>query len=106
MFEGFFGKVGTALVGTLLAMQVTLLCLGMGQLPQITFFCTAPASSPLSVPFGLLHLLLLCLLIVGLPSLHFVRLRLYYVVLFIAVLSALPIQAALVSNGTLWCDAP
>jgi hypothetical protein len=106
MLSHIQGKAGTALVGALLLMQATLFSLSMDSLVQISIFCTAPASSPWSLPFGLLHVLLLCLLIVGLVSLHFVRLRLFYIVLAIAALSALPIQASLVSKGTLWCDAP
>lgn len=93
-------------MAALLVTQVGLFWLSMNTLSQVSVFCTAPESSPWSLAFGLVHVLLLGLLLLGLLSLHFVRLRLIYIALVAAALLALLIQAALVSHGTLWCDAP
>ena len=91
-------------MAALLLLQVGLAGLSTDSLWQISVFCTAPASSPWSLVFGLVHALLLGLLIFGLFSLHFVRLRLPYIALVTAALIALPIQALFVTRGTLWCD--
>jgi hypothetical protein len=56
--------------------------------------------------FGVLHFAFLGLLGVGLVSLRFRKLRLPYVVLVIAALAMLPVQASLVSHGALGCDGP
>lgn len=98
------GRIGTALVAILLLIQVALFWLSLDALMQVSVFCTAPASSSWSLAFGIVHILLLALLLIGLLSMRFVRLRLAYIALVIPALLALPVQAAFVSNGSLWCD--
>lgn len=73
---------------------------------EISVFCTGPASSPLSLLFGLLHLLFVGLLLVGVVSLAIPRLRMLYIALLAAALIMLPAQAMLVSDGALTCDGP
>ena len=93
-------------MAALLLLQVGLAELSTDTLWQISVFCTAPASSPWSLVFGLVHVLMFGLLIFGLVSFRYVRLRLPYIVLVTAALIALSIQAMLVTRGTLWCDIP
>ena len=106
MSERAQGGIKTALVAALLLLQIVLGGLATNGAWEISAWCTAPTSSPWSLVFGLVHVALLGLLIFGLLSLRFVRWRLAYVSLLAACLLALPIQAILVWNGTLWCDAP
>ena len=95
---------GAALVAFLLLLQWALLWLSTDAYVQISIFCTGPATSRLSLPFGLLHLLFLALLLLGAVSLAVRRLRLPYIALLCAVLVVLPVQATLVSHGALTCD--
>src|SRR5262245_5399487 len=100
------GSKGVTVVAAFLILQVVLFWLSMGELMQISFFCTGPASSPLGLLFGLIHLLILGLLLLGVVSLPVPDLRLPYVGLLAAALLALPIQASLVQRHHLTCDAP
>ena len=100
------GQRGIALVASLLLLQVIVFWLSMNIWMQISVFCTGPASSPLSIPFGLLHLLLLVLSLFGLTSLRVARLRLPYIVVLTLALILLGVQALLVANGLLTCDGP
>jgi len=66
-----------------------------------------PTASPeLAVVFGILHLLLAALLLLGLASLKIIRLRNTYVLAAALCMCALPAQSALVEKGRLSCDAP
>jgi len=56
--------------------------------------------------FSVVHLLFLALLLMGALSVRFRWLRVPYAALLILGLAALPVQANLVSNGQLECDAP
>lgn len=100
------GHRGAAVVSMLLIIQAALLWASFDAYPQISVFCTGPAESRVGLLFGLLHILLLGLLLVGVLSLTYVRLRMAYIVLLGAVLIMLPIQARLVSESVLGCDSP
>jgi len=100
------GKYGRLIVAALLALQLLLLWLSLGPLDRASVFCTGPRSSTLAGLFGGLHLLFLALAVLGVVSLRFARLRLLYAALLVLGVAALPIQAKLVSNGQLRCDAP
>jgi hypothetical protein len=78
----------------------------MDEMMQISFFCTGPASNPLGLLFGLIHLLFFGLLFLGVLSLRFSEFRLAYVGLLAAALLTLPAQALLVERHDLSCDAP
>lgn len=97
---------GAVLVAGLLLVQITLLGLSLDAITEISIFCTGPAASRLSPLFGILHLLLSGLLVLGLLSLRLVRLRGPYIGLLIAAMIALPVQATLVFHGILSCDGP
>lgn len=100
------GKYGRLIVAVLLALQLSLLWLSLGPLDRVSVFCTGPRSSAIAGVFGGLHLLFLGLGVLGIVSLRFARLRLFYAVLLILGVTALPIQAKLVSDGQLRCDGP
>jgi len=104
MFAFTQDRRGAALVAFLLLLQWALLWLSMDAYVEISVFCTGPASSGLSLPFGLLHLLFLGLLLLGVVSLAAPGLRLSYIALLAAALAMLPVQAVLVSDGVLTCD--
>ena len=95
-------------MAVLLITQLGIFLLGMdaGAFASITVFCTGPASSGLSLIFGLLHLLFLGLFVVGIASLAFHRVRLPYIGILTVALLMIPVQASLVLNGTLSCDGP
>ena len=76
MSERAQGGIKTALVAALLLLQIVLGGLATNGAWEISVWCTAPASSPWSLVFALVHGILLGLLIFGLFSLRFVRLRL------------------------------
>lgn len=102
------GRRGTGLIALLLVAQTGILWLSMdaGAYSAVSVFCTGPADSRIGFLFGLLHLLLLGLLLTGLLSLRIARLRLPYIGVLTAALVLLPVQATLVSNGSLSCDGP
>lgn len=102
----FTGRRGPLLISGLLALQLLLLLASFGPLLQVSIFCAGPRSSTLAGVFGVVHLLLLGLLIVGALSLRFSSLRLPYAALLVLGLAALPMQASFVSNGQLKCDLP
>lgn len=97
---------GAGLVCGLLLVQIATLWWSMDKAPDISIFCTGPATSIIGTFFGILHMFLGFLLLVGLLSFHFVRLRIPYLVFLIILMAALPVQSMLVSHGTLSCDAP
>ena len=99
---------GAILVAALVMAQLALFMLSMdaGTYAKISIFCTGPASSRLSFLFGLLHLHLALLLLVGALSLKIARLRLVYVGLLTVSVGMLAVQADFVSQGTLTCDGP
>jgi hypothetical protein len=90
----------------MLGLQLVILFLSLGPLLEISAFCSGTAEDQLADIFGGVHLLLLFLLVVGVCSLRFRRLRLTYSALLVITLSALPVQALLVSHGQLHCDLP
>ena len=100
------GSIGMAIVAALLIIQGAVFSLSMDALIQVSAFCAGPMSSLWGLVFGLVHLSLFVLLFVGLFALQNVRLRLTYIALVTMALFALPIQAVLVSQGTLSCDLP
>lgn len=106
MFAFTQSRRGAALVTFLLLLQSALLWLSMDAFMEISVLCTGPASSELSLPFALLHLLFFGLALLGLVSLAGPRLRLPYIALLAAALAMLPVQAVLVSDGVLTCDGP
>lgn len=77
-----------------------------------SIFCAGPsyavstAFSVLPLAFGILHLLLAVLLLLGLASLKVIRLRTAYVLTAVLCMCVLPAQSALVVEGRLSCDAP
>lgn len=100
------GSRGSAVVGAMLALQLVILFLSMGPLIRMSAFCAGPAANPIASIFGGVHMLLLILLVVGVCSFRFTRLRLPYVTLLLIALCALSVQAHLVSLGELHCDLP
>ena len=56
--------------------------------------------------FNILHHGYALLLLVGIASLFWARARKPYIFLLAATMLALPVQAWLVRNGTLYCDGP
>ena len=100
------GQLGLIIVAIFLTLQVGLFWLSMSVFFRISVFCTAPASSPWSLPFGILHLIMFLLLFVGLASLRYERLRTPYIIFVALGLMMLPIQAGLVSHDILRCDGP
>ena len=99
------GGKGRGIVAAFLVLQVVLFYLSMDELMQISFFCTGPASNPLGLLFGLIHLLFLGLLLFGLLSLGVSEFRVPYIGLLAAALLTLPVQAWLVERQQLTCDA-
>jgi len=106
MIEFANGKRGTVAVAILLIFQASLFVLSMDALMEMSVFCTGPASSALSVPFGLLHLLFVGLLLMGITSLVVAKLRLPYIALLTVALLMLLVQVLLVWNDVLICDGP
>ena len=100
------GRQGAALVAFFLLVQVAVLWTSVGGYEEISAFCTGPSSSKLSWLFGGLHLLFLALLVAGPLSFAFWKLRAPYVGILIAALIILPVQASLVNQRVLSCDAP
>ncbi len=106
MVSFLHGRLGTALVASLLLLQV---CVGWASLSgyeQISVFCTGPASSGWGWLFGGLHLLFLALVVLGLLSLRAIRVRALYIAFLTAALVLLPLQASLVQRGVMSCDVP
>ncbi len=106
MIEFANGKRGTVAVVALLIFQTILFVLSMDAFMEISAFCTGPASSALSLPFGLLHLLFIGLFLMGLASLAIAQLRFPYIALLTLALLMLAAQVLLVWNGVLLCDGP
>ena len=106
MFAFTQGRRGAAIVAAILFIQLAVFALSMDAYTQISVLCTGPASSGLSWPFGLLHIAFLALFLIGILSFALPTLRLLYIALMTVALLMLPVQASLVSNGTLSCDGP
>jgi hypothetical protein len=106
MGRAFLGRRGLLLVAALLAVQLGVLVASFGPWLQVSIFCTGPRSSTLAGLFGAVHMLFAGLLLVGALSVRFPSLRLPYAALLVVGLTALPMQASLVSNGQLKCDLP
>ena len=100
------GRLGVALIAFFLLGQVGLLWASVSGHEEFSVFCTGPASSNLSWLFGGLHVLFLCLLMLGLLSITAVRLRSSYLALLTFALVMLPVQANFVHRGLLSCDGP
>ena len=95
-------------MAVLLIIHLSLFLLGMdaGAFASITVFCTGPASSGMGMMFGVSHLLFMGLFVVGIVSLGLNGARLAYIRLLTVAVSMLPVQAAMVSNGTFSSDFP
>ena len=106
MIELADGKRGMFAVAALLVIQIGLFVLSMDAFMEMSFLCTGPASSALSLPFGLLHLLLIGLFLMGIASLAMPQLRLPYIALLTLALLMLSVQVLLVWNDVLLCDGP
>ena len=100
------GSRGLIVVAALLFTQLVVLFLSLGPLVSSSVFCTGPSASSIAGLFGVVHLLFSALLALGALSIRFEVLRLPYAVLLLIGLSALPVQAHLVSTGRLQCDLP
>lgn len=100
------GSRGSAVVGAALVLQLVVLVVSMGPAVEVSPFCSGTGTDDLATIFGGVHLLLLALLLVGVCSLRFKRVRLSYVLVLLAALATLPVQAHLVSRGQLHCDVP
>jgi hypothetical protein len=70
-----FGSRGAAAVGAMLGLQLVILCFSLGPLLEISAFCSGTAGDRLASIFGGVHVLLLFLLVVGVCSFRFTRLR-------------------------------
>jgi hypothetical protein len=90
----------------MLGLQLIILFFSLGPLVEISAFCSGTAGDRLASIFGGVHVLLLFLLVVGVCSFRFKRLRLPYAASLLIGLCALPVQAQLVSDGQLHCDIP
>lgn len=101
-----FGRAGVGIVLGLLALQLTVFWLSLGPLDQVSAFCAGPNGKLVATIFGVVHLALLVLLGLGVFAIRLPVLRLPYTILLFTCLSALPVQAHLVSTGALQCDAP
>jgi hypothetical protein len=98
------GQTRRIVVG-LLVMQLVIFGASLGPaLWTVSVFCTAYTSSPLQL-FGWIHVVFAGLFVFGLASLLWPRLRIPYAILLGVALSALPVQARLVQQGRLYCDA-
>ncbi len=100
------GRLGAALVGFFLLVQLGVLWLSLSGYEQFSVFCTGSASSNLSWLFGGLHLLFLAMLLLGFVSIKAVTLRAPYLAVLTAALVILPVQGSFVQRGVLSCDAP
>ena len=100
------GRLGAALVGLFLLVQLGVLWLSVTGYEQFSIFCTGPASSNLSWFFGALHLLFLAVLLLGFVSIRAARLRAPYLAVLTAALVILPVQGSFVHRGVLSCDGP
>ena len=89
-----------------MALQLVMLCVSIGPLVEMSPFCSGTGADRLASIFGGVHALLLLLLVMGVCSIWFTRLRLPYLALVLIGLCALPVQVWLVSHGQLHCDLP
>ena len=89
----------------LLIGQIVLLWLSMDALPSISIFCTVARSSWPGA-LGHFHFLYPALFIFGVAALFWPRGRPIYAALACLSLLALPLQAQMVRDGQLSCDAP
>ena len=96
---------GAVVVAAFLILQIVLFALSMDAFMEMSVFCTAPTSSPWSLPFGFLHLSFVGLFLLGIVSLRVTELRLRYVALIAIALLLLAVQILLVWKGVLRCDA-
>jgi len=97
---------GSFIIVALIGVQLALLYLSLTSLLQISLFCTGPRSGPDGTIFTAVHYLLLALLVMGIASIHYRKLRLAYALLLLVSLTALPFQARFVETGALQCDLP
>lgn len=88
----------------LLIFQALLAILSFGGVWAIGIFCTATREPALEV-FGSVHFVYAGLFLIGLVALAWRRLRLVYAIALALSLLALPIQAWLVHEERLYCDA-
>ena len=92
------------LTGALVLLQLATFWVSMDS-AEISVFCTIAVSTQWAW-IAYIHLLFAALLLLGLASIFFARLRIGYVVLLAAGLAVLPLQAHLVERGDLRCDVP
>jgi len=90
-------------VVALLAAQVILFILSMGELAAISVFCTATGGEMPPI-FTIIHFTYLGLFLFGIASLFWPRARKFYIVAILLALLALPIQAWLLDSGYLHCQ--
>lgn len=103
MFAG--PKLKLIAVCVLIGVQAVLFWVSLQAAFEISVFCTATRVPSLEL-FGYVHLTYLVLLLFGLLSLVWSRIRLAYILLISLALVALPVQVWLVKNDRLYCDAP
>jgi len=92
------------LVSVLLIFQSLLAIISFDPSWTINIFCSATREPALEL-FGLIHAIYTVLFLVGLASLMWQRLRLFYIIAIALSLLALPVQAWLVQEERLYCDS-
>ena len=92
------------LIYALLILQVVIFLTSV-EWSQISLLCTLSTSKQWGW-IAYIHGMFLALLLLGLISFIWPRLRLWYVVLLCLGLAVLPLQARLVEQGVLFCDGP
>jgi len=89
----------------LLFIQTLILYMSINNFFEISIFCTATHEPALEY-FGAIHWVYAGLLLLGLVSLAWRRIRLVYAASLLLSLLVLPAQAWLVDEDRLYCDAP
>ena len=92
------------LIAACLIGQLIILYISFDAYMAISPFCTV-ATDGLRILFGLLHLSLFAVFVLGSLALVLPNLRRFYLVFLGLGLIALSVQAVLVQNGQLTCDA-
>lgn len=90
----------------MLIVQMVALIISLNTYNEISIFCTGPDHGWLQWIFALLHVSFFVLVVVGIVSLKWRRARPFYLIILVAGLAALPVQAKLVHAGVLQCDMP
>ena len=90
----------------MLILQIVVLFVSLEAYPEISIFCTGPATGWIQSAFGLLHISFLGLLALGMASLAWRAARPSYLILILLCLVVLPVQAVLVQSHVLTCDGP